>query len=69
MVLSQMRRPSAKASPLLWQVAQDKRFAMVTDSSKQAAKAAFYRAVDWLLANQVQVKGQLSIQLTSQLTC
>ena len=46
---------------LLWQVAHDKRFAMVTDSSKQAAKAAFYRAVDWLLANQVQVKGQLSV--------
>ena len=46
---------------LLWQAAHDKRFAMLADNRKQAAKAAFYRAVDWLLANQVWVKGQLTV--------
>ncbi len=46
---------------LLWQVAHDKRFAMLADSTKADAAAAFYRAVDWLLANQVVVNGQRTV--------
>lgn len=46
---------------LLWQTAHDKRFAMLAENSKKSALAAFYRAVDWLLANQVWVRGQLTV--------
>lgn len=46
---------------LLWQAGHDNRFAMLTQSTRQAALATFYRAVDWLLANQVKVKGQLTV--------
>ncbi|MGP9801842.1 pectate lyase [Rheinheimera sp. NSM] len=46
---------------LLWQVANEPRFAMLADSTKTAAAAAFYRAVDWLLANQVVVDGKRTV--------
>ncbi|MBZ9612977.1 pectate lyase [Rheinheimera maricola] len=46
---------------LLWQVAYDKRFAMLADSTKADSAAAFYRAVDWLLANQVAVNGKRTV--------
>lgn len=46
---------------LLWQVANEPRFAMLADSTKFAAAAAFYRAVDWLLANQVVVNGKRTL--------
>lgn len=46
---------------LLWQVANEPRFAMLADSTKTAANAAFYRAVDWLLANQVMVNGKRTV--------
>ncbi|GAB2920683.1 pectate lyase [Rheinheimera gaetbuli] len=46
---------------LLWQVAHDPRFAMLADSTKADAAAAFYRAVDWLLANQVVVNGKRTV--------
>lgn len=46
---------------LLWQVANEPRFAMLADTTKTAAGAAFYRAVDWLLANQVMVNGKRAV--------
>lgn len=46
---------------LLWQVANEPRFAMLADSTKTKAAAAFYRAVDWLLANQVVVNGKRTV--------
>ena len=46
---------------LLWQVTNDQRFAMLADSTKADAAAAFYRAVDWLLANQVVVNGKRTL--------
>ncbi|WP_215395741.1 pectate lyase [Rheinheimera oceanensis] len=46
---------------LLWQVANEPRFAMLADSTKTAAAVAFYRAVDWLLANQVIVDGKRTV--------
>ena len=46
---------------LLWQVANEPRFAMLADNTKTAAGAAFYRAVDWLLANQVVVDGKRTV--------
>ena len=46
---------------LLWQTAHDQRFAMLADSTKVAGAAAFYRAVDWLLAHQVVVNGQRTV--------
>ncbi|HEY0921092.1 pectate lyase [Rheinheimera pacifica] len=46
---------------LLWQVANEPRFAMLADSTKTEAAAAFYHAVDWLLANQVVVDGKRTV--------
>lgn len=46
---------------LLWQVANEPRFAMLADNTKTEAGAAFYRAVDWLLANQVVVNGKRTV--------
>lgn len=46
---------------LLWQVANEPHFAMLADSTKTRAAAAFYRAVDWLLANQVVVEGKRTV--------
>ncbi|SEI01808.1 pectate lyase, PelA/Pel-15E family [Rheinheimera pacifica] len=46
---------------LLWQVANEPHFAMLADSTKTEAAAAFYRAVDWLLANQVVVDGKRTV--------
>lgn len=46
---------------LLWQVAHDQRFAMLPQSTKISAGAAFYHAVDWLLANQVIVNGKRTV--------
>lgn len=46
---------------LLWQVANEPRFVMLADTTKTAAGAAFYRAVDWLLANQVVVDGKRTV--------
>ena len=46
---------------LLWQVAHEPHFAMLADSTKTRAAAAFYRAVDWLLANQVVVEGKRTV--------
>ena len=46
---------------LLWQVANEPRFAMLADSTKADAERAFYRAVDWLLANQVMVNGKRTV--------
>lgn len=46
---------------LLWQVANKPRFAMLADSTKADAAAAFYRAVDWLLANKVVVDGKRTV--------
>ncbi|WP_240223177.1 pectate lyase [Rheinheimera hassiensis] len=43
---------------LLWQVAHEPRFAMLADNTKTEAAAAFYHAVNWLLANQVVVDGK-----------
>lgn len=46
---------------LLWQAANEPRFAMLADSTKTAAAAAFSRAVDWLLASQVIVAGKRTV--------
>lgn len=46
---------------LLWQVANEPYFAMLADSTKTEAAAAFYRAVDWLLVNQVVVDGKRTV--------
>lgn len=46
---------------LLWQVANKPHFGMLADSTKADAAAAFYRAVDWLLANQVVVDGKRTV--------
>ncbi|MCS4307087.1 PelA/Pel-15E family pectate lyase [Rheinheimera pacifica] len=46
---------------LLWQVANEPRFAMLANSTKTDAAAAFYRAVDWLLASQVMMNGKRTV--------
>ncbi|MDX1391713.1 MAG: pectate lyase, partial [Rheinheimera sp.] len=46
---------------LLWQVAQTDKFAMLPAGLRRQAGEAYYRAVDWLLANQVMVKGKRTL--------
>lgn len=46
---------------LLWQVAHQPRFSMLKDSTKADARAAFYRAVDWLLENQVEINSKRTL--------
>jgi len=50
-----------KSMQLLWQVAHDKQYAMLRPALREQAKHAFFLAVDWLLAQQVNVKGQRTV--------
>lgn len=45
----------------LWQVSAHPNFDMVSSTLRAQAKDSFYRAVDWLLANQINVDGQLTV--------
>lgn len=45
----------------LWQVSAHPHFDIVSSTLRVRAKDSFYRAVDWLLANQINVDGQLTV--------
>lgn len=45
----------------LWQVSANPNFDMVSSTLRAQAKNSFYRAVEWLLANQINVDGQLTV--------